>query len=247
MRQGSWLAASSVALAAGIVLFLLSCFSAASDAQGAILFLFTTPIITVSIVAGAAFAWRAEKQGARAGRGLWWGGTASFIFFVLFIVAALVPALRSFPESVIGAVAWGYERLSGESPYAATHRGLNVLELMRADLIAQRGKRIDLGRLNTRNRWDRVCIFGPGTDDAAALRVLQVKDWSVEKTSAINLSGDISLLVFVEGDVVVHQVEMPRREADFAASGMRCFARESAVFVREEDRGGAPAFYAEGG
>ena len=247
MRQGSWLAASSVALAAGIVLFLLSCFSAASDAQGAILFLFTTPIITVSLVVGAAFAWRAEKLGAPAGRTLRWGGIAAFLFLVVFIAAALVPALRRFPESVIGAVAWGYERLSGESPYAAAHRGLNVLELMRAELIAQGGDRLDLGRLKTRNRWDRVCIFGPNTDDAAALQVLQAKDWSIEKTSAINLSRDISLLVFVDRRAVVHQVEVPRREADFAASGMRCFAREAAVFVRDADPTGAPIFRPEGG
>ncbi len=224
---------AAVTLFAAIGLFLFSCFSAASDAQGAILFLFTTPLMSVLLVVGALCAWRAEKQRAPSGRQLRWGAITALTFLWLFIGAAAIPRLRPFPEWVIGVVARGYEWMSGESPYAATHRGLDVLELIRTELVAQGGDRLDLGRLRTHSPWDRVCVFGPYSSDAAAQPILKVKDWSIERTSAIATSGGISLLVFIKGDAVVHQVEMPRREADLSAAGMRCFERDTAVFVRE--------------
>jgi hypothetical protein len=78
--------------------------------------------------------------------------------------------------------------------------------------------------------WDRVCVLGPYTGDLAAQETLGFA-WPVESRSSIKLSDSISLLLFVQGQRVVHAAEHPRNQGDFSRLSGRCFPPGQARFV----------------
>lgn len=79
--------------------------------------------------------------------------------------------------------------------------------------------------------WDRVCILGPYSDDAAAAQTLGFK-WPAETLTDIEFNDGISLLVFVRDRTVVNYVEHPRRSGDFTNLSGRCFPRASTRFLQ---------------
>ena len=89
---------------------------------------------------------------------------------------------------------------------------------------------IDLERAIPSN-WDKVCVLGPYTDNAAASKTLGF-GWPVESRSDIRDSDGISLLVFVSGKSVIEHVEHPRNMGDFANLSGRCFTPSEARFKR---------------
>ncbi len=77
--------------------------------------------------------------------------------------------------------------------------------------------------------WDRVCIFGPYSNDKAAKDTLTFH-WDLESKSSITHNDSIGLLVFVQGEQVVEFVEHARRDGDFTNLSRQCFAREKSTF-----------------
>lgn len=77
--------------------------------------------------------------------------------------------------------------------------------------------------------WERVCVFGPYSGNADAEKALGF-EWPLEALTDIDHEGS-SLLVFVQGGSVVHDIEHPRRAGDFSNLTGRCFARTNARFV----------------
>lgn len=231
---------SVVALLVATVVFVYSCYVAASDAQGAILFIFSGPVILVLLLGAVVTGLLARRAGA--GSALAWLSGAGLAFSIAFFAAAFFAPLRAFPDGVIGAVAWGYQAFSGESPATAAHKGHDVTGMIRAELEFSKGQRIDLSRLRTRNDWDRVCIFGPYTGNAAARSVLGTDVWDIEKYNRISTSDSISTLIFMNGKSVSYAIDFPRGEADFAKLTLRCVPRASAVFERVLGAETAPEF-----
>ncbi|HEX4984564.1 MAG TPA: hypothetical protein VFV71_00700 [Burkholderiales bacterium] len=114
---------SAGALLAAAAVFLFCCFAAAADAQGATLFFLGAPVMLGLLVIALLLADSAKARGAAAGPALKWLSVAGLVFVAAFFVCAFVPQLKVFPGAVIGAVAKTYEAATGESPYAAAHRG----------------------------------------------------------------------------------------------------------------------------
>jgi hypothetical protein len=84
------------------------------------------------------------------------------------------------------------------------------------------------------SQWEKVCVIGPYTDNAATEKTLGFK-WPVESHSAIGHSDGISLLVFVRGNSAIEHVEHPRNEGDFAKLSGQCFSPSEAKFKRVKD------------
>lgn len=231
-----------LALIAAKVVFLYCCFAAASDAQGAVIFVLGGPIVLGVLFVALFCARRLQRDIPALGAILKWISAAGLAFVVLFFVCAFAGPLRAFPNAVIGTVAAAYTAMTGETPYAAAHAKQDVLSMMRNDLARRQGRELDLAHLPTSRDWDRVCIFGPHTDNATASAVLGLKNWDIETYSKIATSDAISTLVFVAGRHVEYVVEFPNDEGSFAKLGRQCFPREKATFLRTETAGQGPEF-----
>ncbi len=85
--------------------------------------------------------------------------------------------------------------------------------------------------------WERVCVLGPYTDNAAAERVLGFK-WDLAKNSSIREKDGTNLLVFVQQQAVVTFTEHPRNQGDFAEVAGKCFDRGQAKFDRQVEKSG---------
>ena len=227
-----------VSLVVAIALFVFTCFTAASDAQGAILFLFTGPVVLGLSAGSVVFSLLARRAGQ--GRIILGMSGAAALFLVAFFLTAFLPSLRAFPEAVIGGVAAAYQAVTGESPYTSAHKSHDVVGMLRGELAFSNGARLDISRLRTRRDWDRVCILGPYANEAAAREVLGVKDWDNRLLSQITASEAISALVFLKGGKISYAVDFPRNEADFAKLSLNCYPRVTAVFERAP--GSAPVF-----
>ncbi|WP_386066314.1 hypothetical protein ACFJIW_17475 [Tahibacter sp. UC22_41] len=97
-------------------------------------------------------------------------------------------------------------------------------------LSASSDRRIDLATIAPGD-WERVCILGPYSNDAAAVRILGFQ-WPVELSTDIEWDEGISLLLFVKDGAVTDHVELPRRSGDFAPLSGRCFLRSDARFLQ---------------
>ncbi|MEO8006171.1 MAG: hypothetical protein ABI771_14755 [Betaproteobacteria bacterium] len=231
-----------LALIAAKIVFVYCCFAAASDAQGAVLFVLGGPIVLGALLAALFAARRLQRDIPVMGAVLKWISAAGLAFVVLFFVCAFARPLRPFPNAIIGVVARAYQSITGETPYMAAHRKQDMLSMMRNDLAQRQGRELDLAHLPTSRDWGHVCIFGPRTDNATASAVLGMKNWDIETYSKIATSEAISTLVFVAGRHVEYVVEVPNDEGSFAKLGKQCFPREKAVFLRTETAGQAPEF-----
>lgn len=231
-----------LALIAAKVVFVYCCFAAASDAQGAVIFVLGGPVVLGTLLIALFTARRLQRGGPAVGAMLKWIAVAGLAFVVLFFVCAFARPLRPFPNAVIGGVAAAYEGITGETPYMAAHRKQDALSIMRNDLARHQGQELDLAHLPTSRDWGHVCIFGPRTDNATASALLGLKNWDIETYSKVATSDAISTLVFVAGRHVEYVVEFPNDEGSFAKLGKQCFPREKALFVRAEATGQSPDF-----
>ena len=100
-----------------LYVFLVCCWSAAADAQGAVAFLFAVPIFELGILLSVVLAWFARP---------WRGGRLALVaaigftaFLAVFYGARLVPGLRPFPYVVIHLVADAYKQVTGKTPFEA--------------------------------------------------------------------------------------------------------------------------------
>lgn len=99
-----------------------------------------------------------------------------------------------------------------------------------AEFSASGDKGVDLASA-VPGKWDRVCILGPYSSNAAAAETLGFT-WPAETLTSIEDNEGISLLIFVQGESVIDYVEHRRDLGDFTNLTGRCFPRTSAKFLR---------------
>lgn len=92
-------------------------------------------------------------------------------------------------------------------------------------------ERIDLAKVG--GSWQRVCVFGPYSENNKAEQTLDLK-WDLENKTSISSSDGVSVLAFVEGKNVVSYVEHPRNLGDFAKLSGQCFDRANATLARDK-------------
>ena len=83
-------------------------------------------------------------------------------------------------------------------------------------------------------QWEKVCVFGPYSDNEEIEQVVGFK-WPAESRTNIKDSDGISLLLFVREKSVIEYVEQPRDEGDFARLDGRCFNSSTARFKSVKD------------
>jgi hypothetical protein len=104
------------------------------------------------------------------------------------------------------------------------------------------GGTVDLVEANP-GEWDRVCILGPYSDNAAAKQTLGF-DWDVEGRTPIRRNDGIAVLLFVRGNQVTAHVEHPRNLGDFVPNSRKCIARADARFYQaRETKDRSPGLY----
>jgi hypothetical protein len=101
------------------------------------------------------------------------------------------------------------------------------------------GANVDLVEANPGD-WDRVCVLGPYSDNAAAKRVLGF-DWNVEGRTPIRRNDGIAVLLFVRGNEVTEHIEHPRNLGDFVPNSRKCIARADARFYQASETKDRPA------
>lgn len=97
-------------------LFIFSCYIAASDAQGAIIFLFTLPMMF--LMSSLGFVWMKEKNLMKF-KNIFMG---YILYLVLFVLTAFLPRPFSLPSYSIRAVSKSFESLTGETPFVRERR-----------------------------------------------------------------------------------------------------------------------------
>ena len=104
------------------------------------------------------------------------------------------------------------------------------------------GAKVDLVEANP-GEWDRVCILGPYSDNAAARQTLGF-DWNVEGRTPIRRNDGIAVLLFVRGNEVTEHIEHPRNLGDFVPNSRKCIARADARFYQaRETKDRSPGLY----
>jgi hypothetical protein len=81
--------------------------------------------------------------------------------------------------------------------------------------------------------WEKVCVLGPYTDNAAVRDTIGF-DWDAQSKTSMFSSDGASLLLFVRGQDVVEYVEHPRWQGDFSNLTGRCFPKNRSIFVHSQ-------------
>lgn len=231
-----WMA-GALALMISAAIFLFSCFVTASDGQGAMVFILAIPLIGVML--GLNLVWLKPISKPIYGASL--GG---LVFLGLFFFGAFIPGVRLIPETVIGGVAVGFEKVTGFSPYVWVRSSNDIGKLLDKELLRTQGKSIDFSAIRTRRAWIRLCVFGPyatAQDAKAALGFA----WDLDAESQVRMSDGFDALVLIDEKPgatpsVVYAQDYSRARADLASLSGRCFARSEAKFERRE--GASPVF-----
>ena len=107
----------------------------------------------------------------------------------------------------------------------------NELEI---EIKNNNSEKVDLSKVGG-SSWDRVCIFGPYSDNISAEKALGFR-WDIENKTSIFSSDTVNVLVFAKGKAVIEYTEYPRSLGDFEKLSGQCFSRTDAMFVRNKQR-----------
>ena len=206
-------------------LFVGSCVIMLSDGQGALIFVFTIPAITALQFTAGLLGRRLKGQKQAL-------GIVSHIPKVLtgllltFFVSAFIPGTRAVPEAFVSGVGNVFVRLTGKTPYAFFRERASFPVRLEEALKTQ--SEIRLGELDVSFAWDKVCIFGPYTNNQKARQVLGF-DWDLEARSQIHFSDSINALIFLYQGSVNQVVDLRRRIVDFKVLDV-CLPRPETTF-----------------
>lgn len=225
-----------------IVIFLFSCFVAAADGQGAMLFIVTFPVLFFLLY--LAIINTRKDQGAVQSiwkTGAFWFSRATLVVSAAFLVFAFVPGLNLFTTALIGGVSFAFEGVTGKSPYTWVRERNHISVKIAKALKQSNGQKLDMRDLSVSYQWDKVCFFGPYTTDEAAQKVLQLSyDWKLSANSKVGLSDGVNALVFLHTynkGGVSYVVDLNRAEADFVKLSGQCILKENANFVKAAGQG----------
>ena len=207
---------------AAFIVFLFSCVVTLSDAQGALIFIFSLPVIALLLSLSWAIA---RKMGNGGSLERWPKLSASSL--VLFFVFSWIPGLNVVPDAFLDLVGKSFQLALGKTPYVYFKERNSFAQLLDRELGKQ-PNRVDLGLLGVSFAWDHVCVFGPYTNNAQAREVLHI-DWNIEERSEIGHSDSINSLVFLFEGKVSTVIDLRRAIADFKSVD-RCWDRRQAAF-----------------
>lgn len=210
-----------------ILIFLFSCVVTLSDAQGGIIFILSLPVMGVLLL----LAWvLAVKMRRLFGINIRFEKIPQIFGALLmaFFVLLFIPGLNLLPTSLMAGVGYSFKTLTGKSPYTYFRDRKSFPNLLSKQIADPNAKEIDFGSLDVSYAWDKICIFGPYTNNKQAKDVLQI-DWNIEERSVIASSDSVNALVFLYEGKVNHVEDMSRSIADFSQLDY-CIDRAKAKF-----------------
>lgn len=214
-----------------VIIFLASCLITLSDGQGALVFTVSLPIISLLLFSAILIARKSKNRFGFRGSLI----PIFFSFFLsIFFIFAFIPGLRQIPDSFLGFVGQTFTLVVGKTPASFFKDRASFSNKLNDALQSRRD--IQFNNLDVTFAWDRVCIFGPYTNNSQAKSVLKI-DWNIEERSQIHDSDSINALVFLFQGSVNQVVDLTRGIADFKNVDT-CFSREEAHFKVEIDRNG---------
>ena len=216
-----------------ILIFLASCIVTLSDGQGFFIFFISLPIIATLLSAGTFLGKRIDIKNSSSIRfSLLPKLLAAFIF--LFFLFSLIPGLRILPDVFMNVVERSFVAVSGKSPRIFFEERASLPNKLRKEMTQKR--KINFSDLELTFAWDKVCIFGPYTNNKKAKSVLNL-DWKIEEHSEVHFSDSVNALVFLYQDNVNKAVDLNRGIADFKNLDL-CLSRETAHFEVKFDKNG---------
>lgn len=215
--------------------FIFSCIAAASDAQGAVVFLLSVPFSLLLLTLGLFFAVR--KPVPRSGRVLAAILGAEGAFLLLFLVSAVTPPLGSFAAAAMSVVSKGFTAVTGLSPYAWARRNQELAGRIERGL-GEAPEVISAELLSPGKDWERLCFFGPYTDDAAAAKTLGFLSATMER-SRVRDSDAFTALVYLGKDgSVLELVDVRRSSLDFTPLSGSCLSPADFPITVAQDAAG---------
>lgn len=222
-------------LVSAFLAFLFSCVVTMSDGQGALIFIFTLPLITL-LLGGALLLARSIDKNKKLGFSFQLLPKVSLFFLLLFIVLSFIPILNFAPQTFLKYVGISFESITGKTPYLYFRERNSFPSHLSKSLSSPAIKEIDFSSLGVSFAWDKLCIFGPYTDNAKARRVINL-DWNIEDRSEIHYSDSINALVFLFEGKVNQVVDLKRGIADFSKLDF-CVDRNQTLFSMSLDGNG---------
>lgn len=227
MKKNALLLSYLIFLFITLVVFIGSCLITLTDGQGALIFIFSIPAIIFLLFLSWAVGRKLVTDFGVNKRLL----LASKIFSVsiaLFFVFLFIPVLRSIPQAFFGFVGKTFEHFVGKTPYQYVRERNSLPQVVSRAIAKNDNKPIKFSELGLTYAWDKMCIFGPYTDNQKARSVLEL-DWNIEDRSEIKHSESINALVFLYQGKVNHVVDLNRGIVDFKNLDL-CIERERSQF-----------------
>lgn len=216
-----------------IFIFIGSCVITLSDAQGALVFIFSIPVIVVLLFFAVLLS-RKLNLNKKSVLRVDYFPKGFICFLILFFLFSFIPVLRKAPDAFMEYVGKTFTLITGKTPYSFFKDRSSFPSKLGAALKVQ--NKIDFSVLDVTFAWDKVCIFGPYTNNEKAKSVLNFA-WNIEERSEIHFSDSINALVFLYQGSVNQVVDLKRSIVDFRNLDI-CLSREGTHFELEADPNG---------
>ena len=195
---------------ATILIFIFSCVVTLSDGQGALIFIFSIPLMALFLIVS----WFLAKQLDQ---------VKSFnlkkitlvisVLIASFFISAPLPVVNKIPSGFMFIVGELFTFTTGKTPYTYFKDRKSFTNLLTQELSLAKND-IELHNLSVTFAWDKLCIFGPYTNNQMAKELLKL-DWNIEDRSKIHESDSINALVFLFEGKVNNVIDLNRSLADF--------------------------------
>lgn len=129
-----------------------------------------------------------------------------------------------------------FELTTGKTPHAYFRDRKSFPNLLKQKLGESKDAQINFDLLNVTFAWDKVCIFGPYTNNDQAKKTLNM-DCNIEERSTIAHSDAVNALVFLYQGKPNVVIDLSRALADFKNPN-RCFDRSKTHFPFGRDQSG---------
>lgn len=216
-----------------LIVFLASCVIALTDGQGALVFIVSIPAMAALLFCAS---WLSQKI-KMTQDSMWrfdYVPKVCAAFLTLFFISSFVPVLREVPDAFMKVVGKTFTYATGKTPYVFFKDRASFPNRLSNELEEE--KEIILSNLDVTFAWDRICIFGPYTNNEKAKSVLHL-NWNIEERSHIHFSDSINALVFLFQGNVNHVVDLKRNIVDFKDIDI-CLDRNQANFEIATDASG---------
>ncbi len=218
-----------------LIVFLASCVITLTDGQGALVFAVSIPAMSILLFCALMFSRKLKANNHSTWRIEYFQKIVS-AFLIAFFISLLVPGLRKLPDTFMNLVGTTFTYATGATPYAFFKERASFPNKLSAQLKNENQKAIIFADLGVTFAWDRVCIFGPYTNNEKAQSVLHM-NWNIEERSEIHFSDSVNALVFLYQGRVNQVVDLKRGIADFKDLDI-CLSRNQANFEHRTDTNG---------